>query len=110
MAVRIGPRLSIEADVEDDVARVVVTGELDLATSEQLDRTLHQVEREATATLVIDLRGVTELDTSGLRVLINADQRARRRGRRVVVRGDYLLRLRVALGDLQERYGPPDAR
>lgn len=67
---------------------IAVRGELDISGVEGLERSLAEVESEQPPVLVIDLRGVTFLDSSGLRALLAADRRARRAGRRLaLVRG-----------------------
>jgi anti-sigma B factor antagonist len=73
--------------IEDDrnAPRVVVTGELDLASSEQLEEVLGQVEASEPATLVLDLRELEFMDSTGLRAVLAADNRARERGGKLVV-------------------------
>ena len=67
--------------------RVNVEGELDLATSPQLDDALHRAEADARL-IVLDLRRLAFLDCNGLRVILAAHHRAHRtEGRLVVVRG-----------------------
>jgi anti-anti-sigma factor len=66
---------------------VQVTGELDLATSPQLHATLIEAQGQARV-IIVDLRGVTFIDSSGLYVLLEADQTAKRTSGRVVfIRG-----------------------
>ncbi|HEX2162164.1 MAG TPA: STAS domain-containing protein [Thermoleophilaceae bacterium] len=80
--------LQIEAQEHDGLAHVVLTGELDLSTIAQVEQELSRVEGEGPATVALDLSRLTFLDSSGLRVIVSADQRARRENRRfVVVRG-----------------------
>jgi anti-anti-sigma factor len=80
--------LQIEAHDHDGLAHVVLTGELDLSTIDRLEQELARVEGEGPAVVALDLSRLTFLDSSGLRVIVGADQRARREKRRfVVVRG-----------------------
>ena len=80
--------LQIEAHDHDGLAHVVLTGELDLSTIDRLEKELARVEGTGPATVALDLTRLTFLDSSGLRVIVSADQRARRENRRfVVVRG-----------------------
>jgi anti-anti-sigma factor len=66
---------------------VRVAGELNDASAPQLASTLTQATQLA-RTVVIDLRGLTGVDSSGVSAIVVAGQRARRAGRRlVVVRG-----------------------
>ncbi|HEX8205033.1 MAG TPA: MMPL family transporter [Solirubrobacteraceae bacterium] len=79
--------LAIETLRSAEETRVVLTGDLDLATVPLLRERLAAVEGEAEL-LVVDLRAVTFVDSSGLGELVAAHQRARRRqGRLVVLRG-----------------------
>jgi len=65
--------------------RLIVSGELDLATAEQLEAGLNEIERESPETLVVDLRELEFMDSTGLRTLIAADARARERNARLVI-------------------------
>lgn len=60
-------------------------GELDLAGVDRFERLLTADRGPDTATFVLDLRGLTFIDSSGLRALIMADQRVRSEGGRFVV-------------------------
>ncbi len=65
-----------------------LTGELDMAGVDQFERLLPADGSPKAGTVVVDLRGLTFIDSSGLRALIMADQRVRDEGGRfVVVRG-----------------------
>jgi anti-anti-sigma factor len=65
--------------------RLVVSGELDLATAEELEYQLKQLESSEPGLLVLDLRELDFMDSTGLRAVIAADSRARERGARLVV-------------------------
>ncbi|HSD22903.1 MAG TPA: STAS domain-containing protein [Solirubrobacterales bacterium] len=63
-------------------------GELDMAGVDRFERLLPGGRTPGTSTFVVDLRGLTFIDSSGLRALIMADQRVREEGGRfIVVRG-----------------------
>jgi anti-anti-sigma factor len=80
--------LEIEAHRHDGLAHVVLTGELDLSTVEKVEKELARIEGEGPATVALDLSRLTFLDSSGLRLIVSADQRARMTNRRfAVVRG-----------------------
>jgi anti-sigma B factor antagonist len=69
------------------VAWVRVTGELDIATAPQLAQMLGRAE-ERCQRVVLDLRQVAFMDSSGVRVILDANLRANAAGRRLVlVRG-----------------------
>jgi anti-anti-sigma factor len=65
-------------------ALVRVAGELDVATAPRLTRMLGQATRRARI-VVVDLRGLTRVDSSGVAVLVDASRSARRDGRRLVL-------------------------
>ena len=68
-------------------AWIRVTGELDLTTAPRLAQILGQAARRA-RTVVVDLRGLTRVDSSGVGAIADASRSARRDGRRLVlVRG-----------------------
>ena len=71
-------------DARAGTTRVQVTGELDLATAERLERTLRDAQAEARQ-VVLDLRRLTFMDCSGMRVILGAAQRARQAGDRLTV-------------------------
>jgi anti-anti-sigma factor len=65
-----------------------LTGELDMAGVDGFERLLIADESPEAGTFVVDMRGLTFIDSSGLRALIIADKRVRAEGGRfVVVRG-----------------------
>lgn len=71
--------------VDDLRGVVVVAGDMDVAAVPEVRGALLLMERSQPAALALDLREVTLLDSSGLRVLIDAAARARRDGRRLTV-------------------------
>jgi anti-anti-sigma factor len=69
------------------VTWVHVAGGLDPETSSQLEATLLEAQIKA-QTVVLDLRGVTSVDSGGAHAVVDAGARARRLDRRlIVVRG-----------------------
>jgi anti-sigma B factor antagonist len=71
------------------VAIVAPTGELDLSGASVLEAELESLAADPElAAVVLDLRGLEFLDSSGLRLIVLADMRAREAGRRfALVRG-----------------------
>jgi anti-anti-sigma factor len=79
--------LTIESHRADVTLHLRLGGEFDLAGVPKLDEELAGREN-AIETLIIDLREVEFIDSSGLRAVLLAERRAREQGRRcVVVRG-----------------------
>jgi len=60
----------------EDTSVVVATGELDFATRDELDEVLRSIEDIGTNGVVLDLRGLSFIDSAGLHVLIAAHKRA----------------------------------
>ncbi|HEY8303079.1 MAG TPA: STAS domain-containing protein [Solirubrobacteraceae bacterium] len=77
--------LEISSEVLDDATRVRLSGELDLASARAMEERLAAIEEQAPARVVIDLGGLAFIDSSGLRVLLLADSRARERGFELVL-------------------------
>jgi anti-sigma B factor antagonist len=65
---------------------LAASGEIDVATSPELRRTLHDLADREPSTLVLDLHDVTFIDSSGLGVLVGALKRLREQDR-----GDVLV-------------------
>jgi anti-sigma B factor antagonist len=78
--------LDVETVEGDGLVKVVLRGELDLSTVGKLEEELRRVEAGAPPILVLDLAGLSFLDSTGLRLVVTADQRAREQGRRLAIR------------------------
>jgi anti-anti-sigma factor len=74
---------------------VAVTGELDLYSAEQAQRALAGVIEDGARAVVVDLMGVSFMDSAGLSVLISAAKALRSSGGRVVVAADDRRILRI---------------
>lgn len=78
--------LVITSAVENGAVSIALAGELDLSGARQLEVRLDEVEREGPERLIIDLRELSFIDSTGLRLLLQADARARERGCELVLR------------------------
>jgi anti-sigma B factor antagonist len=88
----------------DGLVHVALVGELDLSTVAKVQEELRRVEAASPATLVVDLSKLTFLDSTGLRCIVTADERARAEGRRIViVRGPDAVQRVFAITRLEER-------
>ena len=74
---------SIAAADLDGRAHLTLRGELDLATAPELEQLVN--ERIDGQEVVIDLRGLEFMDSSGIRVLVAAHARAARTGTRLLI-------------------------
>jgi anti-sigma B factor antagonist len=71
----------------NSTAVVAVTGEVDLYTAPRLWEALDSAIAGAPRQLIVDLSGVTFLDSSGLNVLVHAHKRLKPISGSVIVRG-----------------------
>jgi anti-sigma B factor antagonist len=87
------------------LAVVAPTGELDLSGAAVLELELERLEQEPTLqALVLDLRGLEFIDSSGLRLVIVTDRRAREAGRRfALVRGSETVHRVFEITRMSER-------
>jgi anti-anti-sigma factor len=87
--------LSFETSIAGRTAVIALSGELDLAGAAALEDELGRLEAGPLDAIVLDLRDVTFMDSSGLRVIAVANQRAQERGRRLalVPGGDQVMRV-----------------
>ncbi len=80
--------LEVQEGERDGFAHLVLRGELDLSTVPKVEEALRRIEESRPPVIVLDLSGLSFLDSTGLRLVVSADQRAREGQRRLaVVRG-----------------------
>ena len=96
--------LEVKTVEKNGLVHVALLGELDLSTVAKVQEELRKVEAESPPTVVVDLSKLTFLDSTGLRCIVTADERARDQGRRVViVRGPDPVQRVFAITRLEER-------
>jgi anti-anti-sigma factor len=61
-------------------------GELDINSGPALEAALRAAEREAGERLIVDLGGLTFIDSAGIHRLLESDRRLRSKGRRIWLR------------------------
>ena len=109
--------LSLETSLAGRAAAIALTGELDLAGAAALEQELARLDAQ-TAAVVLDLRGVGFMDSSGLRVIAVSSERARESGRRLalvpgtdqVMRVFEITRMRERLDFVDDPRDVTDAR
>ena len=77
------PKRSMQTDA--DVSTVRAVGAIDLASSRDLASRLSEVAGEAGHSAVLDLTRVTFMDSVGLGVVLQAANRFRRQGKRLLI-------------------------
>jgi anti-anti-sigma factor len=96
--------LEVRSEDRDGLVHVTLVGELDLSTVAKVQEELRRIEAGSPPTVVVDLSKLTFLDSTGLRCIVTADERAREEGRRVViVRGPDPVQRVFAITRLEER-------
>jgi anti-anti-sigma factor len=98
------PPLHVNTTREGDRLRVALEGELDIVNAPNLEEELTAAQADSVDTLILDLRDVTFIDSTGLRAVLAADERARSAGARlVVVRGAEAVHRVFTLTQLDQR-------
>ena len=77
----------IEVVTSDGAVHVKPRGELDIATAGLLEAGLLRAEATSAPTVVLDLAGVSFIDSTGLRTLLSAHARSRQDGDRLRIVG-----------------------
>lgn len=96
--------LELTTETEGTTVRLALTGELDIAGASRVEQELARIEQEPPATIVLDLRSLAFMDSTGLRVILAADGRAREQDRRlVIVRGSDTVQRIIEMTRLDER-------
>ena len=97
--------LEIEQDVSDARTTVRLSGELDISTAVALERVLDELQApDGPGQIVMDLRGLRFMDSTGLRLLVTADLRLRGEGRELaLVPGPEAVHRVFRLALLEER-------
>jgi anti-sigma B factor antagonist len=81
-----------------------LSGELDISSAPQVEEQLARLEPERPELIVFDLRNLAFMDSTGLRLLIAADTRARQQRRRLaIVKGPEPVQRVFRITRLEER-------
>jgi len=78
-----GPMLDVTVEPLEGDVRVVINGEVDFSNAGRLSAALDQADRQGPGNIVLDMTGLTFIDSTGLRELVSAARTARRYGRRI---------------------------
>jgi anti-sigma B factor antagonist len=76
---------AVDGSVADGVARVAPSGDLDLASLPELERAIARADDTGADVIMLDLRGLTFMDSQGVRCVTDAHDRMRERGNRMVI-------------------------
>jgi anti-sigma B factor antagonist len=99
------PNLQFETTRNGKVAVIAPTGELDLSGAAVLQAEIDRLaDDHDLGGMVLDLRGLEFMDSSGLRLVVLADMQAREAGRRfALVRGDETVHRVFEITRMSER-------
>ena len=75
----------MKSEDHDGLVHISLKGELDLSSASKLQEELRRAEADGPPIIVLDLSKLVFLDSTGLRCLVTADERAKENGRRVVI-------------------------
>jgi anti-anti-sigma factor len=75
----------MDVRLERDRAVLALYGELDLASAELFDSEFESAEIGGAPMVVLDLEGLQFVDSTGLRMILSAHERARERGQEFAI-------------------------
>ena len=99
------PAFSVALIDDEGSRRLVLTGELDVASAPELEAALAEVEPGTT----VDALGLTFCDSTGLSRLLVASRRYDEAGRRMVLLASTSLRRTLELASVSSCFDLPDA-
>lgn len=105
-----GGLFGIQLDCRNGVARLALRGELDLATARKLEEHLMLVEQDGVGAVLLDLRDLTFVDSTGLHTFLKAKSRAADNGHRFALVGangqlKRILEVTATQGEFDEQEG-----
>ena len=77
--------LDWETGADGQTVLVRLSGDLDISTAARLEPELKRIEPEEPPRIVLDVREAGFVDSTGLSLILNADARARKAGRRLQI-------------------------
>jgi anti-anti-sigma factor len=80
-------QFAVQLDRRNGVARLALRGELDQATAPILDGQLSLADGDGVSAVLLDLRELTFMDSTGLRAVIRAHSNTREKGLRLAIVG-----------------------
>jgi anti-sigma B factor antagonist len=81
------PQFTTRTESRNGVAKIALSGELDMATAPLLTESLGAWEKDGVSAIVLDLRDLAFVDSQGLRAFLQANNRARENGHRLILIG-----------------------
>ncbi|HET8758501.1 MAG TPA: STAS domain-containing protein [Solirubrobacteraceae bacterium] len=95
----VNPELRVEIEAGDRSATIRLVGELDMATADMFSETSHGLLAEGYEQIVLDLRELTFMDSSGLRAILKLHRAAGTSAQLEIIDGpDHVKRLFTLTG------------
>lgn len=102
--------LDLHIDSDDGRALIALAGELDISSASRVEEELSSLQAQSPKLIVLDLRGLEFMDSTGLRLIVRADEAARAEGTRfVIVRGPEAVQRVFQIVGLEDRLEMADA-
>jgi anti-anti-sigma factor len=96
--------LTMRSTRDGDTHLIALAGELDLAGADLFEGELQRVEDTDARRIVIDLRELEFIDSTGIRLIYMADARSRKDGDRLTIRrGPHKVHRLFVMTDLADR-------
>jgi anti-anti-sigma factor len=96
--------LTLRSTRESDTHVIALSGELDLAGADLLEGELKRVEATDARRIVVDLRDLDFIDSTGVRLIYMADMRSRKDSDRLSIRrGPHKVQRLFVMTDLADR-------
>lgn len=97
-------QLNVRSERDGVVHTISVSGELDLATSPEVERELQRVEATDAESIVLDLSELTFMDSTGVRLIVQAHRRLRADTNRLaLLRGPAAVQRVLELSGVSDR-------
>jgi anti-sigma B factor antagonist len=101
--------LALRSERHGDAYVIALVGELDLDGAPRLEEELLSAEATDVASIVVDLRELEFIDSTGLRLLVMAAERSQSDGRFTILRGPKQVHRVFEITDLVSRLPFADA-
>ncbi|MBV9796438.1 MAG: STAS domain-containing protein [Solirubrobacterales bacterium] len=103
-AITVQDNLRVQVQVQDGLILLAVSGELDLASAPMLAEQLQRADEVDADVVLVDLRELDFMDSTGLHLLLKAHKRAQELGRRfVLVKGNKQIERLLSLTGVDEK-------
>ena len=81
------PQFTVRSTSQNGVASIALKGDLDIATLPELEAHLAPFQDDGVAAIMLDMRELTFIDTTGLHAIDRASQRAKASGQPLILIG-----------------------